>query len=162
MTDEVFEDAKLNEEWQKSFLRNILFLDEFFEMPKIVQHDDYIGSSAHREMKAVTMIGLYGLISKQGLTLDRFAAKMEIPKQEAVVLLKELFAKRLIYSENTDDDSNPVQIKLTQLGMSMYQYFVNDIRERAARLASGLSDIEKEVFVKVIDKLYREIREQSV
>lgn len=159
MTDEIFNDVNLNEEWQTSFLQNILFLDQFLEMPAIVSKSDYAGSSAHREMKAVTMIGLQRLVSEKGMTLDRLTSKMEISRQEAIDLIKVLLTKRLIFTENNEA---PFEFKLTQLGYEMYRFFINDIRERADQLATGLSDTEKEVFARVIEKLYRGVKEQSV
>ncbi|MDO5577503.1 MAG: hypothetical protein Q4F84_10525 [Fibrobacter sp.] len=173
MTNEVLtpvtQNEKSNDEWKKSFIQNILFIDKFLEIPEIVQKDDFTASSAHREMKAVTVIGFSETSGGESLTLDRFASKMEIARTDALELIGDLLDKRVIYLENATDENEDaftaekvIDIKLTKLGLDMYEFFVNDIQERAAQLASGLSDIEKEVFARVIEKLYRGVSEQSV
>ena len=99
------------------------------------------------------MIEHIGKASNSGLSISEIAEKMNITRPSATVAVNKLEKKGYVQKIDSVEDGRVVHVVLTREGRKIDKFHHYYHRNMVREISDGLSDMEKECLMKVIQKL---------
>lgn len=90
-----------------------------------------------------------------------FESEFKIRRSTITNMLKLMEKNGLIIREGVNGDARLKKISLTEKAMLMQKRISKDIKMLEAKISSGITDEEKEIFFKVINKIKANLEEEN-